>query len=144
MKNLMRGLASALLVALSAMAAAQTPPAKTASSPPAKPAGSLAQIMRGVYFPSSNLIYDVQQHDPGARGGILRQAVRTDVASEVHRYRKTLRKGISQNQSSPSRCGRENSRMVHLVQDWRSILNATPLVIATRSVSGTTLIIESG
>src|SRR5262249_40335244 len=26
----------------------------------------LAQIMRGIYFPNSNLIFDVQQNDPGA------------------------------------------------------------------------------
>jgi hypothetical protein len=65
MKNLMSGFACALFVALPAMVTAQAPPAKAASSLP-KPAGSLAQIMRGVYFPSSNLIYDVQQHDPGA------------------------------------------------------------------------------
>jgi hypothetical protein len=31
-----------------------------------KPTGSLAQIMRGIYFPNANLIFDVQQHDPGA------------------------------------------------------------------------------
>src|SRR3982074_2546692 len=65
MKNLMRGFACALFIALPAMVTAQAT-AKTASSPPAKPAGSLAQIMRGVYFPNANLIYDVQQHDPGA------------------------------------------------------------------------------
>jgi len=29
-----------------------------------KPIGNLAQIMRGIYFPSANLIFDVQQRDP--------------------------------------------------------------------------------
>src|SRR5262249_7429968 len=33
--------------------------------PPA-PSGTLAQVMRGIYFPNSNLIFDVQQHDPAA------------------------------------------------------------------------------
>ena len=28
--------------------------------------GTLAQVMRGIYFPNANLIFDVQQHDPGA------------------------------------------------------------------------------
>jgi cytochrome c553 len=28
--------------------------------------GTLAQIMRGIYFPNSNLIFDVQQNDPSA------------------------------------------------------------------------------
>ena len=30
-----------------------------------KPAGTLAQVMRGIYFPNANLIFDVQQNDPG-------------------------------------------------------------------------------
>src|SRR4029079_10151919 len=34
--------------------------------PAPKPAGTLAQVMRGVYFPNANLIFDVQQHDPAA------------------------------------------------------------------------------
>src|SRR5581483_4467620 len=29
------------------------------------PAGNLAQVMRGILFPSSNLIFNVQGHDPG-------------------------------------------------------------------------------
>jgi hypothetical protein len=35
-------------------------------TPSAAPAGTLAQVMRGIYFPNSNLIFDVQQHDPAA------------------------------------------------------------------------------
>ena len=31
------------------------------------PAGSLNQVMRGVLFPSSNVLFDVQTQDPGAR-----------------------------------------------------------------------------
>jgi hypothetical protein len=31
-----------------------------------RPTGTLAQLMRGIYFPNANLIYDVQQGDPGA------------------------------------------------------------------------------
>ena len=31
-----------------------------------KPTGTLAQVMRGIYFPNSNLIFDVQQNDPAA------------------------------------------------------------------------------
>jgi hypothetical protein len=65
----MRLLTTALVLAfLSAMAAAQAPAAKPAPKPAplAKPAGTLAQVMRGIYFPNSNLIFDVQQNDPGA------------------------------------------------------------------------------
>lgn len=50
---------------LSITVAAQAPP-KPAARPAAKPAGTLAQVMRGIYFPNANLIFDVQQHDPGA------------------------------------------------------------------------------
>jgi hypothetical protein len=52
-----------------AAVAAQAPPAKKPAPAPAaapKPAGTLAQVMRGIYFPNSNVIFDVQQRDPGA------------------------------------------------------------------------------
>ena len=57
---------------LTAVAAAQTAPAPrrrraaAASRPAQKPTGTLAQIMRGIYFPNANLIFDVQQNDPAA------------------------------------------------------------------------------
>lgn len=59
------------LAILTSIVAAQAPPtpagAKPAAAQPArKPAGTLAQVMRGVYFPNANLIFDVQQNDPGA------------------------------------------------------------------------------
>src|SRR5437868_6203895 len=59
------------LAVLTAVAAAQAPAAKAppraaASRPALKPAGTLAQIMRGIYFPNANLIFDVQQNDPAA------------------------------------------------------------------------------
>ncbi|HEY7290077.1 MAG TPA: cytochrome c [Vicinamibacterales bacterium] len=63
-----RILAAGLLASLGVIAAAQAPskaPARPAPST-GKPVGSLAQIMRGIYFPNSNLIFDVQQHDPAA------------------------------------------------------------------------------
>ena len=46
-----------------AAAAALTPVASHAPSFP--PAANLGQIMRGIFFPSSNLIFNVQTHDPG-------------------------------------------------------------------------------
>jgi len=44
------------------MAQAQPPAAKPASNAPVpvKPTGTLAQVMRGIYFPNANLIFDVQ------------------------------------------------------------------------------------
>jgi len=67
------------LLFLTAIAVAQTPPPKAPAKAPAakagspassssnsKPLGTLAQVMRGILFPNSNLIFDVQQTDPGA------------------------------------------------------------------------------
>jgi cytochrome c' len=54
------------LAVAAALAAAQAPPPRTSSTARSKPAGTLAQVMRGIYFPNSNLIFDVQQHDPAA------------------------------------------------------------------------------
>jgi quinoprotein glucose dehydrogenase len=38
-----------------------------ASTPAFPPAGNLAQVMRGILFPSSNIIFTVQTHDPGEK-----------------------------------------------------------------------------
>src|SRR5205085_11501543 len=35
-------------------------------APSFAPAGNLAEVMRGILFPSSNLIFNVQGHDPAA------------------------------------------------------------------------------
>jgi hypothetical protein len=57
---------------LTAVAAGQTPaprpqtPARGATNTAAKPDADLATLMRGIFFPNSNLLFDVQQHDPGA------------------------------------------------------------------------------
>jgi Cytochrome C' len=61
MNRLFLGIAAAAIAA-TGIAAAQ----KTAARPAPKPTGTLAQVMRGIYFPNANLIFDVQQHDPAA------------------------------------------------------------------------------
>ena len=38
----------------------------TAQAPSAQPVGTLAQVMRGILFPNSNLLFDVQTQDPAA------------------------------------------------------------------------------
>ena len=38
----------------------------TAQAPSAQPVGTLAQVMRGILFPNSNVLFDVQTQDPGA------------------------------------------------------------------------------
>ena len=57
---------SGTLALMSLGAAAQAPPSKAAPKVAARPAGTLAQVMRGIYFPNANLIFDVQQRDPAA------------------------------------------------------------------------------
>jgi cytochrome c' len=42
------------------------PPAPAAAASAAKPYGSLAQVMRGIPFPNSNIIFDTQSTDPAA------------------------------------------------------------------------------
>src|SRR5580704_12556038 len=49
-----------------APAAAKAPGASGATIRTQPPIGTLAQVMRGILFPNSNLIFDVQQSDPGA------------------------------------------------------------------------------
>ena len=55
-----------LMTFTTVLVAAQAPVAKLAAKPMVKPTGTLAQVMRGIYFPNSNLIFDVQQNDPSA------------------------------------------------------------------------------
>ena len=62
MRHLMVAAAFGLI---STIVAAQAP-SKPAPRPATKPAGTLAQVMRGIYFPNANLIFDVQQTDPAA------------------------------------------------------------------------------
>jgi len=59
------------LVAISVLliSCTQSPPpapAPAPAAPEAKPFGTLAQMMRGVPFPNSNIIFDTQTTDPGA------------------------------------------------------------------------------
>src|SRR5262249_15089522 len=61
------GVVSLAVVLVTVAVAAQAPaPAKSAARTAPRPAGTLAQVMRGMFFPNSNLIFDVQQNDPGA------------------------------------------------------------------------------
>ena len=54
-------------IAIPAPPGATRPPASTASSAPSfPPVGNMAQLMRGMLFPTSNLIFNVQKQDPGA------------------------------------------------------------------------------
>jgi mono/diheme cytochrome c family protein len=66
--------------------AATNPPTRGSSSSTASfPAtGTLNQVMRGILFPSSNVLFDVQTRDPGAgpKGGVAR----ADAATTSNRY----------------------------------------------------------
>ena len=46
-------------------ALAQARPAVSASSPAFPPTANLGQVMKGIMFPSSNIIFNVQRRDPG-------------------------------------------------------------------------------
>ena len=56
----MRVVVTALVLLLAACASAST-----AGLPDPEPMGSLAQVMRGILFPNSNILFDVQSSDPG-------------------------------------------------------------------------------
>ena len=79
-----------ILACLTAIAAAQAPSSKaaspnpTAARPAPKPAGTLAQLMRGIYFPNANVIFDVQQHDPGVPKKTSDSGSSTDTYSSAY------------------------------------------------------------
>ena len=55
-----------------------------AIAPPSFPAvGNLNQVMRGILFPSANVLFDVQTQDPGAR---RRPGARADATTTTARY----------------------------------------------------------
>ena len=57
----MRFVGIALVLLLAACASAST-----AGLPAPEPMGTLAQVMRGILFPNSNILFDVQSSDPAA------------------------------------------------------------------------------
>jgi mono/diheme cytochrome c family protein len=59
----------AFIVRAGGTSATSTPAALVAShdTPTFPPAANLAQLMRGILFPSSNIIFNVQGHDPGEK-----------------------------------------------------------------------------
>ena len=56
---------------LSASVAAQAPSSDPAATSTARPVGTLNDVMRGIYFPNSNLIFDVQLNDPGVAKAVV-------------------------------------------------------------------------
>jgi hypothetical protein len=86
MRLLFGGFTLALLTAAAAAQAPSKPAAaKPAAAPPArKPAGTLAQVMRGIYFPNANLIFDVQQNDPGSPKKKSESGSSTDTYSSAY------------------------------------------------------------
>jgi len=77
--------ADAALTQITLLAATPAGPPAPASTAVAYPVtGTLNQIMRGILFPSSNVLFDVQTKDPGAgtKGGVARG----DAATTSTRY----------------------------------------------------------
>src|SRR5690349_2969295 len=56
--------AATIAVAAGVPAVGQQSNARDSAAPPFPPVGNLAQVMRGILFPSSNLIFNVQTHNP--------------------------------------------------------------------------------
>ena len=84
MRLIVSGFALAFVSAVVA-APAQAPAPKSASPRrAAKPTGTLAQVMRGIYFPNANLIFDVQQHDPGVPKKASNSGSSTDTYSAAY------------------------------------------------------------
>jgi hypothetical protein len=78
-------LAAALATAACGANESAAPAAAAAAapaSPVAKPTGTLAQVMRGIYFPNANLLFDVQQRDPGAPPGAASEGPRGSVTEQ--------------------------------------------------------------
>ncbi len=70
-------------VALDSMRGGPSRPAATPAATTSFPAtGTVNQVMRGVLFPSSNVLFDVQTQDPGARTS----GTRPEAASTTVRY----------------------------------------------------------
>ena len=57
----MRFVSTALVLLLTACASAST-----SGLPPPEPMGNLAQVMRGILFTNSNILFDVQSSDPAS------------------------------------------------------------------------------
>ena len=77
--------ANAALKEIALVALNPPAPVATASATASYPAtGTLNQVMRGILFPSSNVLFDVQTRDPGAgsKGGVAR----ADAATTSTRY----------------------------------------------------------
>ena len=64
MRHLVLGIILTLALATSTLVAQRG--AGNAGAKTYPPTGNLAQLMRGIFFPNSNLIFSVQQRDPGA------------------------------------------------------------------------------
>ena len=71
-------------ISLAAGAAVGAPSAVGAAPPASFPAvGTVNQVMRGILFPSSNVLFDVQTQDPSGRG---KGGARGDAATTTIRY----------------------------------------------------------
>src|SRR5688572_20958930 len=64
----MKRFCSLIVVTVLSMSCTQQPaPPATPPAPAPQPYANLAQVMRGIPFPASNIIFDAQSEDPGAQ-----------------------------------------------------------------------------
>jgi hypothetical protein len=82
----MRFLSVVFGLLLMAPLAAQAPPRQPAAQPVIKPDATLAQLMRGLMFPNSNIIFDVQTNDPGVEKQLSDDVTRGALATFANIY----------------------------------------------------------
>jgi hypothetical protein len=126
-----------IVTVLAVTTSAQAPGAKPKPAPPtaakpapaaqatgAKPIGNLAQVMRGIFFPNSNILFDVQSSDPENFGKKAEGAGATSTFSGIYTgWQVVENAAIALNEGArllevPGRTC-ENGRPVPLTQkDW--------------------------
>ena len=76
-----------LLAPLAAQAPSPRAPSRqTAARPVVKLDGTLAQLMRGIMFPNSNIIFDVQTNDPGVERKLSEDVTRGALITFANMY----------------------------------------------------------
>ena len=64
----------------------RAPSRQPAARPVVRPDGTLAQLMRGIMFPNSNIIFDVQTNDPGVERKLSDDVTRGALATFANIY----------------------------------------------------------
>ena len=110
-----------------------------AQAPSNEPSGTLAQLMRGIMFPNSNLIFDVQTRDPEAPVEVANDGTTSATFASIYTGWQTVENAsiaLAESANLIMLAGRmcENGRAVPLEQD-DFVLYAQELEEAGRAAS---------